>query len=105
MRGNKPAVHICSLRCKLLCFAGHHHRQEPEGKCRCCQQIDRNTAHELSRSQRSELLVGDWWREERYVPSLLEKQLYNRVAALLKAVGQPGRGEVQPRDDLTPTGV
>ena len=104
MRRNKPLVHICSLRCKLLCFAGHHHRQGPESKCRCCHTFDNNTAHELSRSQRSEVLAGDWWGEERPVLSQLEKRLYNRVADLLKAIGQTGRGGAHQEDDITPTG-
>ena len=105
LRGNKPDLHICNRWCAVRCLLGQHHRADPESKCRCCRVFDKNTAHELSRSQRSEgIQEVTWWQEERPVPSPLEKRLMSRARRLLEALGQRPKVGVYPGDDIAPAG-
>ena len=89
----KPVVHICDRWCKLRCFLKHHYRLTPEGKCRCCDKVDWNTAHELSRSQRSEAVSFDWHLDPKHTPTDREKSLVRAYERLLRALG---RGQERP---------
>ena len=101
----KPEVHICSLRCKIRCLLGHCYREDPESKCRCCLRFNRNTAHELSRSQRSETLEDvRWWEDLKPVVTEREKALTKGVRRLLERLGQVGKLQVYPGEENGPTG-
>ena len=88
LRGNKPDLHICNRWCAVRCLLGQHHRADPENKCRCCRVFDNNTAHELSRSARSEVLETTWWQSSTPTPTEREKSLVRACRRLLEALGQ-----------------
>lgn len=60
---HRPPVHLCSWRCKLACFLGHHrHSVKHPERCLCCRQVNHTQEQAGAVSRDWTNLTTDWWK-------------------------------------------